>query len=295
MDTYKFGEMIITWLDGGITAMDGGAMFGVVPKPLWSKKYPANEKNQIELPTDPILVQYEGINYLIDTGVGHGKLSDKQKRNFGVPKDVDLSTSLQQIGLTKKDIDVVLMTHLHFDHAGGLTEYQDEHLVSAFPNARIVVNAIEWDEMRHPNIRSKNTYWKENWQPISDQIETYQEQIEIVNGIKMFHTGGHSKGHAIIKLVQGKEVLIHMADIMPTHAHQNVLWVLAYDDYPMDSIKAKKALLTESLLNQYSFIFYHDAYYRLVKWDQSGKEIVQSLPRSTKPFLPLPSKSNAKV
>lgn len=280
MDSLLFHDMNLTWMDGGITSMDGGAMFGVVPKALWSRKYPVNDKNQIELPTDAILIQYQNKNYLIDAGVGQGKLSDKQKRNYGVAEETKMQESLAELGLSVEDIDAVLMTHLHFDHAGGLTHFENKKLVSTFPNADIYVNKIEWDEMRSPNIRSKSTYWKENWEPIQDQFITYQGSLEVVPGIDMIHTGGHSEGHAVIKLTQANETLLHMADIMPTHAHQNPLWVLAYDDYPMTSVFSKERWMKEAYENQYKFIFYHDAYYRMIEWDETGKNVVDSLSRS---------------
>ncbi|WP_035051204.1 YtnP family quorum-quenching lactonase [Carnobacterium pleistocenium] len=280
MDSLLFHDMNLTWMDGGITSMDGGAMFGVVPKPLWSRKYPVNDKNQIELPTDAILIQYQNKNYLIDAGVGQGKLSDKQRRNYGVTEETRMQESLAELGLSVEDIDAVLMTHLHFDHAGGLTHFENKKLVSTFPNADIYVNKIEWDEMRSPNVRSKSTYWKENWEPIQDQFITYQGSLEVVPGIDMIHTGGHSEGHAIIKLTQANETLLHMADIMPTHAHQNPLWVLAYDDYPMTSVFSKERWMKEAYENQYKFIFYHDAYYRMIEWDETGKNVIDSLSRS---------------
>ena len=278
MDQLQFHDMTLTWLDGGVTGLDGGAMFGVVPKPLWSRKYPANEKNQIELSCEPILIQYDGKNYLIDSGIGN-KLNEKQIRNYGVTELSNLDESLQKLGLTTGDIDGVLMTHLHFDHASGLTKYEGDKLVSTFPNAKIYVTQIEWDEMRNPNIRSKATYWVENWEPIQDQVVTFKDSIVIVPGIEMIHTGGHSDGHAIVLLKQKGETLIHMADLMPTHAHQNPLWVMAYDDYPMTSIFAKEKLLKEAYAGGYKFIFYHDAYYRMIQWDETGKEIIDSLKR----------------
>lgn len=192
MDQLQFHNMSLSWLNGGVTCLDGGAMFGVVPKPLWSRKYPVNEKNQIELPTEPILIQFGGKNYLIDTGVGFNKLNEKQLRNFGVTEESSLADSLQELGLTTADIDAVLMTHLHFDHAGGLTQWEGDVLVPTFPNAKIFVTKIEWDEMRNPNIRSKNTYWKENWEPVQHLVETYEESLEVVPGIEMIHTGGLS-------------------------------------------------------------------------------------------------------
>lgn len=280
MDKFQFHDMTLTWLNGGVTCLDGGAMFGVVPKPLWSRKYPVNEKNQIELPTEPILIQYQGKNMLLDTGVGFNKLNEKQLRNYGVTQESALTSSLDELGLTAADIDYVLMSHLHFDHAGGLTEWQGDVLVPAFPKAKVYVSQIEWDEMREPNIRSRNTYWKDNWEPIVDQVVTYEGQIEIMPGIEMIHTGGHSNGHAILKFTQNGETILHMGDIMPTHAHQNPLWVLAYDDYPMTSVFAKERLMKEALANGYWFSFYHDAYYRMIKWDETGKEVVDSLKRS---------------
>ncbi|HEY9571111.1 MAG TPA: MBL fold metallo-hydrolase [Metalysinibacillus sp.] len=282
MDKFQFHDMTLTWLNGGVTCLDGGAMFGVVPKPLWSRKYPVNEKNQIELPTEPILIQYQGKNMLLDTGVGFNKLNEKQLRNYGVTQESALKSSLDELGLTAADIDYVLMSHLHFDHAGGLTEWQDDVLVPAFPKAKVYVSQIEWDEMREPNIRSRNTYWKDNWEPIVDQVVTYEDRIEIMPGIEMIHTGGHSDGHAILKFTQNGETILHMGDIMPTHAHQNPLWVLAYDDYPMTSVFAKERLMKEALANGYWFSFYHDAYYRMIKWDETGKEVVDSLKRSNK-------------
>ncbi|SFJ32590.1 YtnP family quorum-quenching lactonase [Thermoflavimicrobium dichotomicum] len=278
MEQFKLGEFTLTWLKGGVTHLDGGAMFGVVPKPLWSKKYPVNEKNQIELRTDPILIQYGGKNFLIESGIGVNKLDSKQKRNFGVTEESEIEQSLAELGLKTKDIDAVLMTHLHFDHACGLTKWKGDQLVPTFENAVIYTSEIEWEEMRNPNIRSRNTYWKENWEPIQTQVETFQEEKEIVPGLKLIHTGGHSAGHAIVQIKSGDQQLLHMADLMPTHAHRNVLWVLAYDDYPMTSIKQKQIWVEEGIKLNTWFSFYHDAFYRVLQWDEEGN-IVNALHR----------------
>lgn len=277
MDTYNFHDMKLAWLDGGVNFLDGGTMFGVVPKALWSRKYEVDENNLIELRTDPIYISYEGKHILIDSGIGKGKLTDKQKRNLGVRSETKVEESLAELGLTPADIDIVLMTHLHNDHAAGLTGWEGEKLVPVFPNAEIHVSQVEWDEMRNPNIRSRNTYWKENWEPVQHQVKTFEGQVEVLPGIEMIHTGGHSDGHSIVKLTQNGETILHMGDIMPTHAHSNPLWVLAFDDYPMTSIFAKEKLMKESLPNRYRFIFYHDAVYRLIQWDESGKEITESV------------------
>lgn len=279
MEQLQVGDVTITWLNGGVTHLDGGAMFGVVPKPLWSKKYPCNEHNQIELRTDPLLLQVDGKHLLIESGIGNGKLSEKQKRNFGVTEESNVEQSLQKLGLTPNDIDFILMTHMHFDHACGLTKWEGERLVSVFPNAQIVTSQVEWDEMRQPNIRSRNTYWKENWEAIAGQVVTFEQETEIVSGIKMVHTGGHSDGHSIVLIESNGETVVHLADLMPTHAHQNVLWVLAYDDYPMTSIAQKQKWIPYATEKGAWFSFYHDAYYRALKWNENG-EIIASVMRN---------------
>jgi len=277
METLQLNHVKLTWLRGGVTHLDGGAMFGVVPKALWSKKYPHNDKNQIELRTDPILIQTNGKNYLVESGIGHGKLNEKQKRNFGVTEEAYINESLQELGLTPSDIDYILMTHMHFDHACGLTEIKEGKLVSVFPNAQIIVSSIEWNEMREPNIRSQNTYWKENWQPIESQVVPFEKEWE-EGKIKMIHTGGHSDGHSILVIEDEESVVVHMADIMPTHAHQNPLWVMAYDDYPMDSVYAKQKWLSYGINRNAWFTFYHDAIYRAMKWDNENK-VIDSIER----------------
>ncbi|MCG8396605.1 MBL fold metallo-hydrolase [Bacillus atrophaeus] len=281
METMKMGSFVFTWLDGGVTHMDGGAMFGVVPKPLWSKKYPVNEKNQIELRTDPILIQKNGLNILVDSGIGSGKMTEKQIRNYGVTEQSNIKKSLAELGLTVHDIDIIAMTHLHFDHASGLTEYQDEKLVSVFPDADIYTSSVEWNEMRHPNIRSKNTYWKENWEAVEGQVKTFDGSCMITEGITMHHTGGHSDGHSILVCEDGGETAIHMADLMPTAAHRNPLWVLAYDDYPMTSISEKQKWQAYAEEKDAWMIFYHDECYRALKWEEDGS-ITDSLKRTGK-------------
>ncbi|KKI91638.1 hypothetical protein WQ54_13505 [Bacillus sp. SA1-12] len=278
MDTLQFGETKITWLNGGVTHLDGGAMFGVVPKPLWSKKYPVNEQNQIELRTDPMLIQKDGLNILIESGIGSGKLNEKQLRNFGVTEESAIEQSLHELGLSPGDIQIILMTHMHFDHACGLTKWEGNRLISVFPNAKIITSSIEWEEMKKPNIRSRNTYWKENWEAIEEQVSTFEKSLEVIKGLEIHHTGGHSEGHSIVILQDGGEMAVHMADLMPTHAHKNPLWVLAYDDYPMTSIEKKLNWLNIGETHHAWFIFYHDAYYRGIKWNDQG-DIVEKVLR----------------
>ncbi|WP_164668322.1 YtnP family quorum-quenching lactonase [Virgibacillus doumboii] len=273
METLQVGRAKLTWLNGGVNFLDGGAMFGVVPKALWSKKYPHNDNNQIELRTDPILLQVDGMNFLIDSGMGNGKLTEKQLRNFGVLEESSIDKSLAELGLSADDIDAMLMTHLHFDHACGLTEVAEDGYASKFKNAAIYVSQVEWDEMRNPNIRSRNTYWEMNWKPVQEQVQPFEKEKVIVDGLKMIHTSGHSDGHSILVFEDGDETFIHMADIMPTNAHQNKLWALAYDDYPVTSVHQKEKWMDFGYRKQAWYTFYHDAYYRAIKFDETGKPI----------------------
>ncbi|WP_239734343.1 MBL fold metallo-hydrolase [Mammaliicoccus sp. G-M28] len=272
----NIGDFKLCPLQGGITQMDGGAMFGVVPRALWTKKYPVNELNQIPLVTDPIFVQSKEHNIIIDAGIGNGKLTDKQKRNYGTTYESDIENSLNQFGITINDIDIVIMSHMHFDHACGLTTPDGQ---SVFKNATIYTSQIEWNELRSPNIRSKSTYWEENYKGIEHQVVTFVKSMEIIPGITMHHTGGHSAGHSVIEIESDGEKAVHMADIMPTIAHLNPLWVTAYDDYPMDSINAKERLLQKYIKNDYWFVFYHDADHFAVRIDEETRGIKENIRR----------------
>lgn len=275
IDTLKIGDIQLTWLRGGEISLDGGAMFGVVPKTVWTRKYPCNEQNLIRMVTDPILVQTGSKNYLIDSGIGLNKLSDKHKKFLGVTKEFSIDDQLAQIGLSTEDIDGILMTHLHNDHAAGLTKRMEGGLSPVFPNAVHYVQSIEWEEMRNPNIRSQSTYLKENWQPIEALVEKYSERLQVADGVELIHTGGHSAGHVLIRMESKGQTAYHLADILPSHAHQNPLWVMAYDDYPMNSIFAKQRWIKQAIQEQSWFTFYHDAFFRAIKWDEEGNTVDQ--------------------
>ncbi|RPA57433.1 MBL fold metallo-hydrolase [Aerococcus agrisoli] len=287
LDQYKFHEMTFTWLNGTFLATDGGTLFGPVPRAVWGRFYPYNDNNQMPSVSDPILIQYRGKNYLIDASMDVDKLTDKSIRNLGVLEAATIGNDLAELGLTYDDIDVVMMTHMHNDHANGLTYYGENGLVSRFPNATIYMSEVEWDEVRHPNRRTRNTYLKENWEPIQDQVETFKEVLEVAPGITMEHTGGHSNGHAIVRFEQAGETALHMGDILISSVHTNPLWVGAVDDYPMDSIAAKERLMAEALPNGYKFLFYHDPFYRMIQYSEDAKEIVDGLKRSKPSLIPL--------
>lgn len=182
---------------------------------------------------------------MIDAGIGNEKLSDKQCRNYGVEYESLMNEDLQDLGLTTTDIDMVLMTHLHHDHACGLTDKE--------------VNAIF----------SQATYWKDNQGDYSQRLILFSDSIEPYPGINMIHTGGHS----MITIESKGEKAVHMSDIFSTTAHLNPLWVAAYEDYPMKSIREKERLIPYFIQNQYWFLFYHDENYFAVKYQEDRKTI----------------------
>jgi len=278
MEQLQVGRATITWLRGGVNFLDGGAMFGVVPKALWKRAYPNYEDNTIELRTDPLLLQLDGKNYLVDTGMGNDKINAKQIRNFGVKEQSFLEEDLHTCGLKIEDIDAILMTHLHFDHASGLTKVNGDSYEPAFPGVPIYTSDVEWNEMRHPNIRSINTYWEKNWKAVEDLVRPYSNEYEVAPGLKMIHTSGHSDGHSILLFEDEDECFIHMADLMPTHGHQNKLWALAYDDYPVTSVHEKEKWMNYGYERGAWYTFYHDAYYRAIQFDREG-QVKQTIER----------------
>lgn len=287
LQSLQFGEMTLTWLRGADKLTDAGTLYGPVPKVVWSKVLPTNENNMQVDYTDPILIQYGGKNYLIDASFDTKKLDEKQRRNLGILSESRIEESLAILGLTTDDITDVLMTHMHHDHSGGLTELNDVgEVVSKFKKAIIHVQQTEWYEMQHPNKRTRGTYLKENCEPIAHQVHTFDTELTVAPGIRMIHTGGHSNGHSIILLEQNGETLIHLSDLLITHTHFNPLWVPAVDDYPMASIAIKEKWLQEAFEKGYKFIFYHDQFFAMLQFDETGKRVIDYLKRNRPPVLP---------
>ncbi len=272
---FKLGEFELIWLNGGRFELDGGAMFGVVPKVLWSKKFPFDEENYIPMVAYPILVKTQNELALIETGLGN-KLTEKQKQIYRVREDWDLPGELLKLGISREDINYVILTHYDFDHAGGVVmKKQDGSLVLTFPNAIHILQKNEWYDVTHPNIRSVNTYWQINYEQLmkSGNLELVEGECEIFPGLKVAHTGGHNRGHQIVYINSQGEKALHMADLLPTHAHYNPLWVMAYDNYPMESI-AKKEELEKWARDENAWLtFYHDPFVLAARFDEKGNVV----------------------
>lgn len=287
MDTFKFHDMTLTFLEGNQTLIDGGKYFGPVPRVVWGRKMPFNEDNNVSQTVDPILIQYQGKNILVDAGHGNSKLTAKQIRNEEIFSDNMTLDSLAKLGLTGEDIDIILVTHMHNDHIGGLSSKNEEgEIVKNYPNAKIYINETEWNEAINPSKRTSGTYLPHNWQPIEDQVELFADHIEIMENIEMNHMGGHSNGISNILLHQAGETMIHLSDNFITHWHNNPLYVTGIDDYPMDTIKAKEKWLNEAFENAYYFFFYHDPYFTVIQYEPDGKTMKFSQRRSKEALVP---------
>jgi len=255
-----FGDFQVIPLLDAMFRLDGGAMFGSVPKPLWERRTAPDEKNRIPLATRPLLVRTPTHNVLIDAGIG-GKMSEKDVHIYGIDRRPGLEVSLaERAGLTVDDIDTVIASHLHFDHAGGFTTHRDGSLVPAFPRATYYIRRAEWEDATHPHERNRASYLPENFMPLQDAgvIRFMDDDGDVLPGISVRRTGGHTMHHQLIRIESGGRTGVFTADLMPTAAHVDIPWIMGYDLYPMDTLLCKNQFVPEAIAGQYVIFFEHD-------------------------------------
>lgn len=269
---FFIGDLEFIWLNGGSFALDGGAMFGVVPKALWTRKYPVDDDNTIPMVAWPLLIKTPNGLVLIETGLGN-KLTQKQKQIFRVNTEWDLISELRSIGIEREDVNHVILTHYDFDHAGGVVMREESgSYCLTFPRAAHYVQSLEWEDVTSPNIRSINTYWPVNNELLrdSENLRLVNGETEIVRGIRVIHTGGHTRGYQIVDIEAGGQSAVYPCDLLPTHAHFNPLWVMAYDNFPVASIQQKERIERAYVERKAWFIFYHDPFILACKFDEQG-------------------------
>jgi len=266
VQTRRIGRFTVHALQAGGQMLDGGAMFGVVPKPLWEKKIPADARNRIPMGMRCLLIEHDIGLVLIDTGSGN-KDTDKFKDIYGIENDGDgertmLEKAIVAAGHRPSDVALVINTHLHFDHAGGNTAVEgDGQLVSAFPKARVVVQAGEVHYAEHTNERTAASYFPRNWDPIraAGRLDLIDGAKEIVAGIRALPTPGHTPFHQSLVIDGGGEVACFLGDLIPTHIHMPLPWIMGYDVEPLRTLESKRALLATALAERWLLIFEHDA------------------------------------
>ncbi len=266
------GSITISWLGGGEFALDGGTMFGAVPKVLWNRKYPADADNCIRLRNAPLLVRTRETTLLIDTGLGN-KLTEKQRHIFRVHPPWNLVEELAGLGIRRSDVDVVILTHCDFDHAGGVVMHPAGGRPElTFPRARHIIQEREWEDVLAPNIRSAHSYWPDNFTGLakSGLLELVDGEAEICEGIRVRRTGGHTRGHQLVEINGSEGCAVHLGDLFPTHAHANPLWIMAYDNFPLELIEEKKRLLAHYRQRNCWFTFYHDIHMWACRLDEAN-------------------------
>lgn len=256
-----FGELELVSLLDRHFKLDGGAMFGVVPKTLWQRRTQADERNRISMGMRPLLVRFpNGPLTIVDAGAGE-KMDPKLQEIYAFERDENLDASLAAADVRPEDIEIVLASHLHFDHAGGFTRPDASGaVVPRFPNARYVINRGEWEDATHPHERNRASYFAENYVPLLDAgvVQFTEGDVEITPGIRVRRTGGHTQFHQIVYIESGGRTAVFAADLMPSIAHVDVPWIMAYDLYPMDTLAFKRAFVREAVEREYLIFFEHD-------------------------------------
>jgi glyoxylase-like metal-dependent hydrolase (beta-lactamase superfamily II) len=278
VESRKIGGLTVHAIQAGGQRLDGGAMFGVVPKPLWEKRIPADARNRIQLALRCLLIEHPSGLILIDTGAGN-KENEKFKDIYGLENEgadggTMLEDGLKEIGVAPADIAIVINTHLHFDHAGGNTRTRpDGSLEISFPNATYIVRRGEYDYAMNPNERTAASYFERNWVPLdqADKIEWVSREKEIVKGVRVIPTPGHTPFHQSVLIESAGERAFYLGDIIPTHAHLPLPWIMGYDVEPLVSLETKRKILKQALDEQWLVIFEHDATVAWGRVEHDGK------------------------
>jgi glyoxylase-like metal-dependent hydrolase (beta-lactamase superfamily II) len=255
---YQIGDLELTSLCDGFFGLDGGSMFGVVPKVLWSPKA-RRTTSRISLATRPLLVR--GVRtLLIDAGIGD-KDDEKFRDMYAVDRRRNLDQALAEAGVAPEDIDVVLATHLHWDHVGGFTTRDAGGRVRPrFPRARYVVRRGEWEAATHPHERNRASYHAQDFVPLAEAgvLELVDDDQTIMPGVRVQRTGGHTADHQIIWIQSGNKRAVYAADLLPTTAHLPEAWIMGFDLFPMDSLATKQKFLRDARARDPLIFFPHD-------------------------------------
>lgn len=269
----EIGKYTLHIIESGYFALDGGAMFGIIPKPLWEKSNPADENNRIKLATRNLLLKSGAKNILIDTGMGT-KWEDKFKEIYRIDQnESSLKKSLMKIGLKHDDITDVILSHLHFDHTGGSTEVSNGKLTPAFRNARYYIKKKNFNWAANPSDRDKGSYLKENFLPLkeagvlcfTDDERNFDSEIEFIE------VNGHTFGQQLVKIQDSSNTILFCADLFPTTSHINLPYIMGYDLQPLVTLEEKKKILNKALEGDWKLFFEHDPFNALATVEKTEK------------------------
>jgi glyoxylase-like metal-dependent hydrolase (beta-lactamase superfamily II) len=286
----QFGDYRVEVVPGGEFRLDGGAMFGVVPRALWQRVAPPDEENRVRLNANCLFVEAAGERVLVETGMG-SKWSPRQAEMYGVAPGPSLGDALRdRTGFGPEDVTVVVNTHLHFDHAGGNTVLDEGgRAIPAFPNARYFVSRAEYEHAESPHERDRASYLSENWRPLAEsgQLELKPDAYEVLPGLTLETVTGHSRTMQCVRLERGGRTLYGFADLVPTRAHVPLAWVMGYDLYPVETVEAKRRLLPLAAREGWLCLFYHDPATPLARVvEEGGKLRAAGLEEAQDGFVP---------
>jgi glyoxylase-like metal-dependent hydrolase (beta-lactamase superfamily II) len=249
MPTLTLGPWTVHTIETGVIRLDGGAMFGSVPKPLWSRSHPADERNRITLAMRCLLLEGEGRRILVDDGAGD-KLEAKWADIYGIDHaEQSLERSLAALGLGVEDVTDVVLTHLHFDHAGGSTRRQGGVVVPRMPRAHYYVQRRNWENAGHPNPRERASYLPENYQPLMDAgvLRLWDGPQRPWPGLEIFTAEGHTRGQQLLRVSGREGTLYFVADLIPTASHVRIPFVMGYDVAAIETMEEKRAMLARAV------------------------------------------------
>lgn len=256
----QIGKFKTELLIAGFFRLDGGASFGIIPKAIWQKVCPPDEQNRIRVSSRPLLIQTGKKNILIDTGMGN-KWDEKGMKMYSIENEPSLLASLKKLNIEPEAIDIVINTHLHFDHSGGNTIIADGKIKPAFPKARYVIQKGEWEYALNPDDRSAGSYLKENYLPLMEefaQVDLIEGDARICEGVSVIMSTGHTKFHQSVLIESEGMKLFYPGDIMPTSMHVHLPWVMAYDMAPIESVNTRKKLIERAIDENWLIALEHD-------------------------------------
>jgi glyoxylase-like metal-dependent hydrolase (beta-lactamase superfamily II) len=266
VETISVGRLRVHMLQAGGQKLDGGAMFGVVPKPLWERRISADERNRIQLGMRCLVIEHESTVIVVDTGAGNKenpKFHDIYGlENAGAGGRTLLEDGLASLGVRHEDVGLVIDTHLHFDHAGGNTFIEPGGQPRlTFPNARYVVQRGEYVYATHTNERTAGSYFPHNFAPVvaADRFDFVDGEREIVYGVRVIPTPGHTPFHQSVLIESAGEFAFYPADLVPTASHLPLPWIMGYDVEPLVTLETKRAMLNKAARDRWLLIFEHDA------------------------------------